>query len=90
MKAKWEKEFEDKFPELTQIHDNGAKEIRTCEVEAFIRRVVKEERKECLSGNWVARKVKDQCATELEETIGAYRGVGGLLDKLINKWRGKK
>ena len=57
MKAKWEKEFEDEFARELPIN-------RT-RVLAFIRKVVKEERKECLSGNWVARKVKDQCATEL-------------------------
>ena len=81
MKVKWEQEFD----ELWSKQSTGRTQIIV-----FIRKVVKEGRRECLSGNWVARKVKDQCATELEETIGAYRGVGGLLDKLINKWRGKK
>ena len=77
MKVKWE----DDFPkECYSISASKTKYLTARKIKKFIRKVVEEQEKE----------TKDQCATELEETIGAYRGVGGLLDKLINKWRGKK
>ena len=47
----WEKEFDKKFRELTQIHDNGAEEIRTCEVKTFIRKLLEKQNKDdgCIS-----------------------------------------
>ena len=88
MKAKWEKEFEDEFARELPIN-------RT-RVLAFIRKVVEEEHKECLSGNWVARKVEARCADELEDLVKkSLKPVYGFVDwadlfNLCKKWRGKK
>jgi len=93
MKVKWE----DDFPkECYSISASKTKYLTARKIKKFIRKVVKEERKECLSGNWVARKVEARCADELEDLVKkSLKPVYGFVDwadlfNLCKKWRGKK